>query len=112
MSRPSPTWRSPELCRYHDVIIDDGSDVVATLIKERAGQVAEIIGSTEETTTGIQRLESMQRAGVLTFPSIAVNNAQTKHFFDNRYGTGQSTLDGIIRATNILLAGRNIVVVG
>jgi adenosylhomocysteinase len=97
---------------HPDVIIDDGSDVVATLIKERASQVAEIIGSTEETTTGIQRLESMQKAGVLTFPSIAVNNAQTKHFFDNRYGTGQSTLDGIIRATNILLAGRNIVVVG
>ena len=97
---------------HPDVIIDDGSDVVATLIKERAGQVSEIIGSTEETTTGIQRLEAMQTAGVLTFPSIAVNNAQTKHFFDNRYGTGQSTLDGIIRATNILLAGRNIVVVG
>jgi adenosylhomocysteinase len=98
---------------YHpDVIIDDGSDVVATLIKERAAQVAELIGSTEETTTGIQRLEAMEKAGVLTFPSIAVNNAQTKHFFDNRYGTGQSTLDGIIRATNILLAGRNVVVVG
>ncbi len=98
---------------YHpDIVIDDGSDVVATLIKERPDQVKEIIGSTEETTTGIQRLEAMQKAGVLTFPSIAVNNAQTKHFFDNRYGTGQSTLDGIIRATNILLAGRNIVVVG
>lgn len=98
---------------YHpDVIIDDGSDVVATLIKERPDQVKELIGSTEETTTGIQRLEAMQKASVLTFPSIAVNNAQTKHFFDNRYGTGQSTLDGIIRATNILLAGRNIVVVG
>ena len=95
-----------------DIIIDDGSDVVATLIKERADQVKELIGSTEETTTGIQRLEAMKKAGVLTFPSIAVNNAQTKHFFDNRYGTGQSTLDGIIRATNILLAGRNIVVVG
>jgi adenosylhomocysteinase len=97
---------------HPDIVIDDGSDVVATLIKERAAQVKEIIGSTEETTTGIQRLEAMQRAGVLTFPSIAVNNAQTKHLFDNRYGTGQSTLDGIIRATNILLAGRNIVVVG
>jgi adenosylhomocysteinase len=95
-----------------DIVIDDGSDVVATLIKERAEQVKDLIGSTEETTTGIQRLEAMQKAGVLTFPSIAVNNAQTKHFFDNRYGTGQSTLDGIIRATNILLAGRNIVVVG
>lgn len=97
---------------HPDIIIDDGSDVVATLIKERADQVKELIGSTEETTTGIQRLQAMQNAGVLTFPSIAVNDAQTKHFFDNRYGTGQSTLDGIIRATNILLAGRNIVVVG
>ncbi|HEX2269843.1 MAG TPA: adenosylhomocysteinase [Pyrinomonadaceae bacterium] len=95
-----------------DIIIDDGSDVVATLLKERPEQVKQIIGSTEETTTGIQRLEAMQTAGVLSFPSIAVNNAQTKHFFDNRYGTGQSTLDGIIRATNILLAGRNLVVVG
>lgn len=95
-----------------DIIIDDGSDVVATLIKERGEQVKQIIGSTEETTTGIQRLEAMERAGVLTFPSIAVNNAQTKHFFDNRYGTGQSTLDGIIRATNILLAGRTVVVAG
>jgi len=97
---------------HPDIIIDDGSDVVATLLKERADQVKEIIGSTEETTTGIQRLYAMQTAGVLPFPSIAVNNAQTKHFFDNRYGTGQSTLDGIIRATNILLAGRNLVVVG
>ncbi len=95
-----------------DIVIDDGSDVVATLIKERGDQIKEIVGSTEETTTGIQRLEAMQAAGVLSFPSIAVNNAQTKHFFDNRYGTGQSTLDGIIRATNILLAGRNMVVVG
>src|SRR6476660_6475359 len=97
---------------HPDIIIDDGSDVVATLLKERADQVKEIIGSTEETTTGIQRLEAMQTAGVLPFPSIAVNNAQTKNFFDNRYGTGQSTLDGIIRATNILLAGRTLVVVG
>jgi adenosylhomocysteinase len=97
---------------HPEIIIDDGSDVVATLLKERADQVKELIGSTEETTTGIQRLKAMETAGVLTFPSIAVNNAQTKHFFDNRYGTGQSTLDGIIRATNILLAGRNVVVVG
>jgi adenosylhomocysteinase len=94
------------------IIIDDGSDVVATLIKERGEQVSEIIGTTEETTTGIVRLQAMERAGVLTFPSIAVNNAQTKHFFDNRYGTGQSTIDGVIRATNILLAGRTVVVVG
>ena len=97
---------------HPEIIIDDGSDVVATLLKERGDQIKELIGSTEETTTGIQRLESMQRDGRLTFPAIAVNNAQTKHFFDNRYGTGQSTLDGIIRATNILLAGRNLVVVG
>ena len=97
---------------HPDIIIDDGSDVVATLLKERGGQIKEIIGSTEETTTGIQRLKAMETAGVLSFPSIAVNNAQTKHFFDNRYGTGQSTLDGIIRATNILLAGRTLVVVG
>ncbi|HVF50541.1 MAG TPA: adenosylhomocysteinase [Pyrinomonadaceae bacterium] len=94
------------------IIIDDGSDVVATLIKERREQVPDIIGTTEETTTGIVRLQAMERSGVLTFPSIAVNDAQTKHFFDNRYGTGQSTLDGIIRATNILLAGRTVVVVG
>ncbi len=97
---------------HPEIIIDDGSDVVATLIKERGDQIKELIGSTEETTTGIQRLKAMEIAGVLTFPTIAVNDAQTKHFFDNRYGTGQSTLDGIIRATNILLAGRNIVVVG
>jgi adenosylhomocysteinase len=98
---------------YHpDIIIDDGSDVVATIIKERNHQIREIIGSTEETTTGIQRLKAMEAAGVLSFPAVAVNNAQTKHFFDNRYGTGQSTLDGIIRATNILLAGRTFVVVG
>ena len=97
---------------HPDIIIDDGSDVVATLIKERGDQIKDLIGSTEETTTGIQRLKAMEIAGVLTFPTIAVNDAQTKHFFDNRYGTGQSTLDGIIRATNILLAGRNIVVVG
>jgi adenosylhomocysteinase len=97
---------------HPEVIIDDGSDVVATLIKERAEQVKEVIGTTEETTTGIVRLQAMANAGVLTFPSMAVNNAQTKHLFDNRYGTGQSTLDGIIRATNILLAGRTLVVVG
>ena len=95
-----------------DVIIDDGSDVVATMIKEKPDLKDKIVGTTEETTTGIVRLKAMQTAGVLSFPSIAVNNAQTKHFFDNRYGTGQSTLDGVIRATNILLAGRTLVVVG
>ncbi len=95
-----------------NIIIDDGSDVVATMLKEKKELSEKIIGTTEETTTGIQRLRAMQRDGVLNFPSIAVNDAQTKHFFDNRYGTGQSTLDGIIRATNILLAGKNFVVVG
>jgi adenosylhomocysteinase len=94
------------------IIIDDGSDVVATLLKERGEQRHEIIGTTEETTTGIVRLKAMEQAGVLSFPSIAVNDAQTKHFFDNRYGTGQSTIDGVIRATNILFAGRTVVVVG
>src|SRR5262244_963792 len=95
-----------------DVIIDDGSDVVATLIKEKPGHTKNIVGTTEETTTGIQRLNAIHAAGLLSFPAVAVNDAQTKHFFDNRYGTGQSTLDGIIRATNILLAGRTLVVVG
>src|SRR5687768_6867329 len=95
-----------------NIIIDDGSDVVATMLKEKPELAKTIIGTTEETTTGIVRLNAMVKAGVLNFPSIAVNDAQTKHFFDNRYGTGQSTLDGIIRATNILLAGKNLVVVG
>ncbi len=94
------------------LIIDDGSDVVATMVQERPELIKEIIGTTEETTTGIVRLRAMLRDGVLTFPAIAVNDAQTKHFFDNRYGTGQSTLDGIIRATNILLSGKTVVVVG
>lgn len=94
------------------LLIDDGSDLVATLVQERPDQVKDIIGTTEETTTGINRLKAMERDGALTFPSIAVNDAQTKHLFDNRYGTGQSTLDGIIRATNRLIAGRNLVVLG
>lgn len=95
-----------------NIIIDDGSDVVATLIQERQHQIPDLIGTTEETTTGIVRLRAMLRDGVLTFPAMNVNDADTKHFFDNRYGTGQSTLDGIIRATNVLLAGKNIVVAG
>lgn len=95
-----------------NIIIDDGSDVVATLIQERQHQIADIIGTTEETTTGIVRLRAMFKDGVLTFPAMNVNDADTKHFFDNRYGTGQSTLDGIIRATNVLLAGKAIVVAG
>jgi len=94
------------------IIIDDGSDVVVTLVKERPELASNMLGSTEETTTGIVRLEAMEKDGKLPWPAIAVNNAQTKHFFDNRYGTGQSTIDGVIRATNILLAGKNVVVVG
>ena len=95
-----------------DLIIDDGSDVVATVVKERPELLDKIIGTTEETTTGLVRLRALEKSGRMTWPAIAVNDAQTKHFFDNRYGTGQSTLDGVIRATNILLAGRTIVVVG
>ena len=95
-----------------NIIIDDGSDVVASLIQSRQHQIADLIGTTEETNTGIVRLRAMFKDGVLTFPAINVNDADTKHFFDNRYGTGQSTLDGIIRATNILLAGKTIVVAG
>ena len=95
-----------------NIIIDDGSDVVATLIKERQNQISDIIGTTEETTTGIVRLEAMFKDGVLTFPAMNVNDAETKHFFDNRYGTGQSSLDGIFRATNVLLAGKTFVVAG
>jgi adenosylhomocysteinase len=94
------------------LIIDDGSDLVANLILERQSQVSEIIGTTEETTTGVTRLMAMEKDGKLTFPAIAVNNAQTKHLFDNRYGTGQSTLDGIVRATNRLIAGRTVVILG
>ncbi len=94
------------------IIIDDGSDVVATLVKERQEQLSDFIGSTEETTTGIVRLEAMLKDGVLSFPAMNVNDADTKHFFDNRYGTGQSTLDGVIRATNVLLAGKTLVVAG
>jgi adenosylhomocysteinase len=92
--------------------MDDGADLVSTLHKERPEQCAEVIGGMEETTTGVIRLKAMAAAGALRFPIIAVNDSMTKHFFDNRYGTGQSTLDGIIRATNILLAGRNFVVCG
>ena len=92
--------------------MDDGADLVATIHKERRELLPEIIGGTEETTTGVIRLRAMAADGMLQFPVIAVNDAMTKHFFDNRYGTGQSTLDGIIRATNVLLAGKNFVVAG
>ncbi|WP_322808149.1 adenosylhomocysteinase [Thermanaerothrix sp.] len=92
--------------------MDDGADLVSTLHKERRDLLENIIGGTEETTTGVIRLRAMAADGALAYPIIAVNDALTKHLFDNRYGTGQSTIDGIIRATNILLAGKNFVVAG
>ena len=94
------------------ITMDDGADLVTILHTQRAELVPEVIGGTEETTTGVIRLTAMARDGQLRYPIIAVNDAETKHFFDNRYGTGQSTLDGITRATNILWAGRRVVVVG
>lgn len=95
-----------------NIIIDDGSDVVATLLEDNKELVKNIIGTTEETTTGLTRLRVMEKEGILSFPVIAVNDSHTKHMFDNRYGTGQSTIDGILRATNILLAGKVLVVCG
>lgn len=92
--------------------MDDGADLVSTLHKSRRELLDTIIGGTEETTTGVIRLKAMAMDGALEFPVVAVNDAMTKHFFDNRYGTGQSTLDGIIRATNVLLAGKTFVVAG
>ncbi len=94
------------------VTMDDGADVIGVLHKERRDQLSEIAGGTEETTTGVIRLKALEAQGDLAFPIVAVNEAQTKHLFDNRYGTGQSTIDGIIRATNVLLAGRRFVVCG
>ena len=94
------------------VTMDDGADLVSTVHKERTDLIRDVIGGTEETTTGVVRLRAMAKDGVLQYPIIAVNDALTKHFFDNRYGTGQSTIDGILRATNILLAGKNFVVAG
>jgi len=94
------------------ISMDDGADLVSTIHSKRRELLTEIIGGTEETTTGVIRLRSMANEGVLEFPIISVNDADTKHLFDNRYGTGQSTLDGIIRATNLLLAGLNFVVAG
>ncbi len=93
-------------------IIDDGCDIVATIHKSYRELIPNIIGSCEETTTGIIRLEAMEKAGELQFPALAVNSSLTKHLYDNRYGTGQSAIDGIIRATNILLAGKTFVVCG
>ena len=94
------------------ITLDDGADLVATLHRERQELLNEVMGGTEETTTGVIRLRAMASEGELRYPIIAVNDADTKHFFDNRYGTGQSTLDGITRVTNILWAGRKVVVMG
>src|SRR3954449_1168412 len=92
--------------------MDDGADVIGVLHSHRREQLSDIIAGTEETTTGVIRLKAMEADGALAFPVIAVNEAKTKHLFDNRYGTGQSTVDGILRATNLLLAGRHVVVAG
>src|SRR5690242_18084158 len=92
--------------------MDDGADVIGVLHSHRREQLGDILGGTEETTTGVIRLRALERDGALGFPVIAVNDALTKHLFDNRYGTGQSTIDGIVRATNVLLAGRAFVVAG
>lgn len=94
------------------ILIDDGADVVTTVHTRRTELLPEIIGATEETTTGVIRDRALEKDGVLKFPVVAVNDADTKHFFDNRYGTGQSSIDGIMRATNILLAGKAVVVAG
>jgi len=92
--------------------MDDGADLVSTMHKERTELIPNIVGGTEETTTGVIRLRAMAKDGALKFPILAVNDADTKHLFDNRYGTGQSTLDGVIRATNVLIAGKTVVVAG
>jgi adenosylhomocysteinase len=94
------------------ITMDDGADLVTTILTKGKHLVGEVLGGTEETTTGVIRLRSMAKEGVLKYPIVAVNDADTKHLFDNRYGTGQSTLDGIIRATNLLFAGLKVVVVG
>jgi adenosylhomocysteinase len=94
------------------ITLDDGADLVGTLHGKRSGMLARVRGGTEETTTGVLRLRAMEKSGALRYPIIAVNDAYTKYLFDNRYGTGQSTLDGIMRATNILFAGKNFVVCG
>jgi adenosylhomocysteinase len=100
------------LDHHPSLTMDDGADLVSVLHKSRQDQLAEVIGGTEETTTGVVRLRAMAEKGVLRYPIVAVNEADTKHMFDNRYGTGQSTIDGIIRATNVLLAGKTFVIAG
>lgn len=95
-----------------NITMDDGGDLVSTILSKRKEVIGDVLAGTEETTTGVIRFKSMERDGVLKYPVIAVNDAATKHFFDNRYGTGQSTIDGILRATNVLIAGSNFVVGG
>ena len=98
--------------KHPQITMDDGADVISVLHGERPDQLSEVYGGTEETTTGVIRLKALEAEGKLGFPIVAVNDADTKHFFDNRYGTGQSTLDGVIRATNVLIAGQRVVVIG
>jgi adenosylhomocysteinase len=100
------------LDRRPQITMDDGADLVSLLHKERADQIADVVGGTEETTTGVIRLRAMAADGALKYPIVSVNDADTKHLFDNRFGTGQSTMDAIMRATNLLLAGRTVVVAG
>ncbi|MBA2447535.1 MAG: adenosylhomocysteinase [Chloroflexi bacterium] len=100
------------LAQGPNLTMDDGADLLTVLHTQKANLLPDVVGGTEETTTGVVRLKSMAKDGALKYPVIAVNEAMTKHFFDNRYGTGQSTIDGVIRATNILLAGKTFVVVG
>ena len=95
-----------------NLTMDDGADLVALAHTDRTDVLEDIVGGTEETTTGVIRLKSLAAEGKLKYPIVAVNDADTKHFFDNRYGTGQSTLDGITRATNVLWAGKNVVIAG
>jgi adenosylhomocysteinase len=103
---------STALANKPQITCDDGADLVSTLHTKREDLISGVIGGTEETTTGVIRLRSMEKSGALKYPIIAVNDAQTKYLFDNRYGTGQSTIDGITRATNILWAGKNVVICG
>jgi adenosylhomocysteinase len=100
------------LDRHPQITMDDGADLVSLLHEERPDQIADVVGGTEETTTGVIRLRAMAADGALRYPIVSVNDANTKHLFDNRFGTGQSTMDAIMRATNLLLAGRTIVVAG
>ena len=111
--RPTYYQHIEKVLEYNpQVTMDDGADLVSTLHQKGGSQISQVIGGTEETTTGVVRLKSMTKAGKLQYPVIAVNDANTKHLFDNRYGTGQSTLEGILRATHILLSGKKVVVVG